>query len=128
MRVKPYELALWSFLMATAHGAGLILVPVLAHLQADSASLALTASGQVSHAAVVGGPLASALLAVALHTVTMFLGMGLVAVVVYQKVGVEVLRRAWVNLDLIWVGVLVLAGLMTLGFWVAPASVSAIAD
>lgn len=82
----------------------------------------------MSHAAVVGGPLASALLAVALHTVTMFLGMGLVAVVVYQKVGVEVLRRAWVNLDLIWVGVLVLAGLMTLGFWVAPASVSAIAD
>ncbi|GBD17292.1 hypothetical protein HRbin26_02211 [bacterium HR26] len=51
----------------------------------------------------------------ALHTLTMFLVMGLIAVVVYQEVGVEVLRRAWINLDLIWVGALALAGLITLG-------------
>lgn len=115
MRVKPHELALWSFLMATAHGAGPMLVPVLAHLRADSASLALMATGHASHAATAGGSLESGLAAVALHTLTMFLVMGLIAVVVYQEVGVEVLRRAWINLDLIWVGALALAGLITLG-------------
>jgi hypothetical protein len=50
------------------------------------------------------------------HTVAMFLVMGLVALVVYQTIGVALLRRAWVNLDLLWALALVLAGVATL--WV----------
>ncbi|MCM8750132.1 hypothetical protein NET02_13340 [Thermomicrobiaceae bacterium CFH 74404] len=119
MRVKPHELALWSFLMATAHGAGLMLVPVLAHLRPASAVPALATAGHAGHAMAAGSSIGSGLAAVALHTLAMFLVMGLIAVVVYQEVGVEVLRRAWINLDLIWVGALALAGLITLvlGLW-----------
>jgi hypothetical protein len=50
------------------------------------------------------------------HTIAMFLVMGLVALVVYQTVGVAMLRRAWINLDLLWAVALVLAGVATL--WV----------
>lgn len=90
MRVGPGELILWSFLMATGHGAGLMLAPVIVH--GSSASLAL----------------------VVVHTLAMLLVMGVVALIVYQTVGLGILRRAWVNLDLLWAAALVLAGLVTL--------------
>jgi hypothetical protein len=90
MRVGPGDLGLWSFLMATGHGAGLMLAPVILH--ESSRGLAL----------------------VAVHTVAMFLVMGAVALVVFETVGVGILRRAWVNVDLIWAGALVIAGVVTL--------------
>jgi hypothetical protein len=109
MRIEPYQLVVWSFLMATAHGAGLMLVPVLARTgDAD-------AGNHVLHATALGDALGPALGAVAIHTAAMLIVMAVVAVLVYEKLGVEVLRRAWVNLDLIWVGALVIAGLLTLG-------------
>jgi hypothetical protein len=125
MRVGPRDLVLWSFLMATAHGAGLMLVPVLAGLRAAN-DAAVAAAGhahhhvaQTSNSAGDGTLLAPELAAVGLHTAAMFLVMGALAVVVYQKLGVEVLRRAWVNLDLVWAGALAMTGgaALGLGLW-----------
>jgi hypothetical protein len=118
MRVRPRELVFWSFLMATAHGAGLMLAPVLARLRDGTGQTALAASVHVHHVAHTedaGGMLAPELAAVGLHTAAMFAVMGALAVAVYQKLGVEVLRRAWINLDLLWVGALAVAGGITLG-------------
>jgi hypothetical protein len=120
MRVRPYELVPWSFLMATAHGAGLMLVPVLARLRGDGTPAAMAASGHAHHMTGGPDPLAPALAAVAVHTAAMLLAMGTIALVVYRKLGVEVLRRAWINLDLIWVGGLVTAGGITLGLGLWP--------
>ena len=61
-----------------------------------------------------------ALAAVGLHSAAMLIVAGVIAVVVYQKLGVEVLRRAWVNLDLIWVGALVVVGGLALGLGLWP--------
>ena len=124
MRVSPRELVLWSFLMASAHGAGLMLVPVLAGLRGEGVPSALAHAAHLGH---VGHqpPAASdvvlpTLAAVGLHSVAMLAVAGVVAVVVYQKVGVEVLRRAWVNLDFIWTGALVVVGGLALGLSLWP--------
>jgi hypothetical protein len=123
MRVGPRELVLWSFLMASAHGAGLMLVPVLAGLRGEGVSSALAHADHLGHAGhqVPGGhdSLLPALAAVGLHSFAMLAVAGVIALVVYQKLGVEVLRRAWVNLDLIWVGALVVVGGLALavGLW-----------
>ncbi len=99
MRVGAPELALWSFLMSSAHGAGLMLLPVMLMLP----------GGEPSHQHA--GHLATDARAVALHTVVMFAVMSLAAIVVYEKVGLAVLRRAWVNMDLIWAATIVVAGI-----------------
>ena len=119
MRVGARELVLWSFLMASTHGAGLMLVPVLAGLRGEGVPSALAHAGHAGHAvhqpSAAGDALLPALAAVGLHSLAMLTVAGVLAVVVYQKLGVEVLRRAWVNLDLIWAGVLVLVGRLALG-------------
>jgi hypothetical protein len=126
MRVTPRELVLWSFLMASAHGAGLMLVPVLVGLRGEGVSSALAHAehlGHTGHQSPGGNAsLLPALAAVGLHSFAMLAVAGVVAVVVYQKLGVEVLRRAWVNLDLIWVGALLVVGgiALGLGLWPAP--------
>ena len=128
MRVTSCELTGWSFLMATAHGAGLMLVPVLLRLSPDATTQDAHAAhaAQMAHAAapVAHGEhaamLATAadlplteLLAVALHTAAMFLVMGVIAVVVFEKIGLAVLRRAWFNLDRVWAGALIGTGALT---------------
>ena len=111
MRIGAGELGVWSFLMATAHGAGLMLFPVL---------LALPAHDQgAHHAHGVAAGLGPASLgqdaaAVLVHTLAMLVTMGAVAWLVYEKLGVAILRRAWVNLDLIWAVAIVAAGVFTL--------------
>jgi hypothetical protein len=124
MRVNPRELALWSFLMASAHGAGLMLVPVLVALRGEGLASALADAGHtgpMDHAMpAAGDALVPALAAVGLHAAAMLAVAGLIAVVVYQKVGVEVLRRAWVNLDFIWVGALVVTGSIAIGLAAGP--------
>lgn len=115
MRVGFRDLAAWSFLMATAHGAGLMLVPVLLELS----SAEHMHGAHAAHAAHAGHLSGSATLftdltAVGLHTLAMFAVMGAVAVVVYEKLGVMVLKRAWFNLDLLWAVALIAAGLVTL--------------
>jgi hypothetical protein len=96
-------LAVWSFLMATSHGAGLMLWPVLMPLCFSPGS-----------APSPTGPLTTALLGLGVHTLAMLTVTTGVAVAVYQWVGLEILRRAWFNVDLIWMLALVLAGSLLL--------------
>ncbi|MEV1072272.1 hypothetical protein [Micromonospora parva] len=106
MRLSAGQLAGWSFLMSSAHGAGLMLVPVLVTEPVPG--------GHSGHLAAAPVGALSGLAAAGVHTVAM-LGVALaVAVLVYQVFGVGVLRRAWFNVDRLWAGVLVAAGLVTL--------------
>ncbi|HEY8491564.1 MAG TPA: hypothetical protein VIO14_11285 [Dehalococcoidia bacterium] len=108
MRVSLPELGLWSFLMSSAHGAGLMLVPVL--LGMDSGGEGGTILG---HGVETGAVLQDAA-AVTVHTLAMLAAMGTLAVLVYEKLGVAVLRKAWFNLDVIWGTALIVAGVFTL--------------
>jgi hypothetical protein len=102
MQVGLAGLAAWSFLMTTAHGAGLMLWPVLM-------PLCLSAS-----AASGGAALTTALAGVGVHTVAMLAVTGAIAAAVYEWVGLEVLRSSWINLDLVWTFALSAAGLLLL--------------
>ena len=109
MRVGIGGLTLWSFLMATAHGAGLMVVPVFAgHVDGGR--------GRTSapHAADHRAGAEAALFAAGLHAVGYLVVTASIAILVFEKLGVGILRRAWFNLDLIWAGALVATGLTTL--------------
>lgn len=110
MRLSAAQLTGWSFLMSSAHGAGLMLLPVLA----TAAPVAHPGHGlpAASGAAGASGAL-TGLAAAGVHTVAMLAAMGLCAGLVYGFVGVGVLRRAWFNVDRLWAAVLVGAGLLT---------------
>ncbi len=118
MRVGFRDLTAWSFLMSTAHGAGLMLLPVLPRLsggavgQTRSMHDHAAMGAHATHVYAAGMPaLPSAELgAVAIHTLAMFLAMAVVAIVVYEYVGLAILRRAWFNLDRIWAGALIVTG------------------
>jgi hypothetical protein len=120
MRVTGRDLATWSFLMASAHGAGLMLIPLL--VRSDSPSVVAAHGPHAGHTSyVVSQPEASPasiawfsdLLRVGVHTAVMFAVMALIAVIVYEKVGLAVLRRAWFNLDRVWAVTLISAGVLT---------------
>jgi len=95
MQVGFRELTIWSFLMASAHGAGLMVLPVV------------LAGPHEHHAASPG---ATGLWATLIHTLGYFTVTAAVALLVYQKFGLAMLRRAWFNLDLIWAIALVVTG------------------
>jgi hypothetical protein len=99
MQTGLAALAVWSFLMATMHGAGLMLWPVLMPLCFPAASEPTSI-----------GPFLTALLGVGIHTLAMLAVSTAVAVAVYEWIGLEILRHAWLNLDLIWTLALLLAG------------------
>jgi hypothetical protein len=111
MRVGARGLTAWSFLMATAHGAGLMVVPVFV-------SMSMTGGGHVPHLhqmpAAAGTDVRIALLATGLHALSYLVVTASIAVIVFEKVGVGILRRAWFKLDLIWAAALVTTGVMTL--------------
>ena len=110
MRIGFAGLAGWSFLMSTAHGAGLMVVPILLR------SNAVEAQGQVAghnHMAPAASPLAG-MLATGVHTIAYLAVTGLFAWVVYRKLGLALLRKAWFNFDLIWAAALEATGLVTL--------------
>lgn len=118
MRVRARDLVTWSFLMATAHGAGLMLVPAILALRDDEVPATMASGGShnhAHHAHEAGESLVTSVLAVGIHTMAMFAVAGAIAMVVYRKVGVDVLRRAWINVDLIWIGALVVTGGITVG-------------
>jgi hypothetical protein len=107
MRVGAGALTLWSFLMASAHGAGLMVVPVFLAMTATDVS-------QGHHHAMpmaVATP-ASALLATALHAAGYLLVTAAVAFLVFEKLGVGMLRKTWFNLDLLWAVSLIGTGFM----------------
>jgi hypothetical protein len=111
LRANGRELAAWSFLMASAHGAGLMVLPLVlgddapvrhAHAVATASSLGL------------GGIEWAGAMAALVHSAGYLLATGVIAVLVYERVGLGFLRRGWINLDLIWAGALVVTGLATL--------------
>jgi hypothetical protein len=104
------DLTLWSFLMASAHGAGLMVVPVL--LATSTVEAANTTAGH-NHMSAAVSPVA-ALLATGVHTLGYLAITGLIAWVVYRKFGLALLRTAWFNLDFIWAAALVVTGSVTL--------------
>jgi hypothetical protein len=133
MQVGMGRLTLWSFLMASAHGAGLMVVPVFLGMSAPSASTehqnmgsmlqstsvmspsSVRAEGiapvRAASTAKAPGP-AVALLATALHSLGYLLVTAFVALLVYEKLGLELLRKAWFNLDLLWAISLIATGLI----------------
>lgn len=115
MQVGFRDLTTWSFLMASAHGAGLMVVPVLlgsASVEAMSKMPNMPdMSGHHMPAAVT--PLAG-MLATAVHTSAYLAVTGLIAWIVYRKVGLAILRKAWFNFDLAWGAALVATGIFTL--------------
>jgi hypothetical protein len=102
MQVGLIGLAVWSFLMATAHGAGLMLWPALMPACASTSSLGL------------GGSLSAMLVGIGIHTAAMLATTAVVAVAIYEWLGVGLLRRAWLNLDLVWTMALVATGALLL--------------
>ena len=111
MRVNRRELTLWSFLMSTAHGAGLMVAPLLIGLQGAEAA---SAHEHLEIAVVSQIPLLAAAAGIALHVATMLLVMAIVAVVVYEKLGLALLGRVWLNTDALWAGTFVVAAGVTL--------------
>jgi hypothetical protein len=112
MRVGFGDLTIWSFLMASAHGAGFMILPVLLGFSVNAAH-----SVHDAGSAMAAGPLASptaALMATAVHTMGYLAAAGIVAWVVYQKLGLALLRKTWINLHLIWAVVLILSAVLTL--------------
>jgi hypothetical protein len=110
MRVNALELGFWSFLMATAHGAGLMLFPILMDMTPPAAA------GHMHHMPALPhvSPILQAIAVVILHTSALFVVMGTIAVVIYDRIGLAILRSAWINLDTIWASALIAAGLLSL--------------
>jgi hypothetical protein len=116
MRVGTRDLLIWSFLMSSAHGAGLMLMPVLmAHSNAGM-------SHRMTAALPVDAPVSSIdmiVFAVLVHTTAMLIIAAILAIVfyeLYESVGLRLLRHAWVNFDLLWAIALIVAGIAVLVF------------
>jgi hypothetical protein len=116
MRVGFRDLTLWSFVMASAHGAGLMLVPFF--LPSAAAGEAHHHDAHQMHSWAFANFSAPSLLiaAVVVHTLGYLLTTALVAIVVYEKLGVAILRRAWFNIDLVWMLALMITGVFILFF------------
>jgi hypothetical protein len=117
MRVGAGELTAWSFLMASAHGAGLMVLPVVlgdpsaTSLAHHHHAIAATASAPL--VAGLGVPDTVALTAALVHTAGYLAVTCLLAVVVYEKVGLGILRRAWINVNVVWSGAMIAAAVVT---------------
>jgi len=110
MRVNRRELTWWSFLMSSAHGAGLMVAPVLlagATLQAGS-------SDHVTHAGLLDLSMPATALALSVHVLAMVSVMGVVSILVYDRFGTSLLRRTWLNVDRVWAAAFIAAGALTL--------------
>lgn len=105
-RIKPTQLALWSFAVATAHGAGLMLLPIYLGLcRAENVDI-----GHQAAAVLMVGNFATAVFVSVVHALAMILTGGLVALAVHEWLGLRFLSRSWFNLDLVWAFSLVLIG------------------
>ncbi|MGA7930202.1 MAG: hypothetical protein WCA20_29940 [Candidatus Sulfotelmatobacter sp.] len=113
MQIGFRDLCIWSFLMASAHGAGFMLLPIL--LKIPSLHVAADVGDSAHHLHTLGfaGPWTASIVLL-VHTLGYLLVTGLIAFVVYEKLGLDVLRKAWVNLDLIWAVALIATAGFTL--------------
>lgn len=107
MQVDARELAIWSFLMASSHGAGLMVLPLVM----GNINVAAHAHGMAEMSMFGQLELGwSGAVPALVHTAGYLLVTGLIAVIVYEKLGTRFLRTAWVNLDLIWAVALIVTG------------------
>lgn len=120
MRVSPRELATWSFLMASAHGAGLMVLPFM-FASFGEPSPTLSHHHMISMNKMSAEPLLSAgissidaieVTAPLIHTLGYLFVTGLIAIVVFEKVGLRILRRAWINLNVVWNAAMIGAGVL----------------
>jgi hypothetical protein len=107
MQERSRRAVLRSLVPSTAHGAGLMIAPVILGLRASQ-------GGHDDMAMLSGGPIDIAAVGLAVHVAAMIVVMGAIAFFVYERVGLQVLRRAWLNTDQVWAGAFILAGLVTL--------------
>jgi hypothetical protein len=105
MRARFIGLLMWSFMMASGHGAGLMLVPAL---------FPMCFSGSEMSSLTIAGTLTTSLAAVGTHTAVMVGVGGIIAMLVYDWIGVEFLRRGWINFDWLWTGALSVTGMIAL--------------
>ncbi|MGK9167251.1 hypothetical protein KXR53_13185 [Inquilinus limosus] len=114
-RIRPTRLGLWSFAVATAHGAGLMLVPIYLGLcRPDELDRTHQAAG-----ALIGGDLGMGVLVAAVHSAAMVAAGGAFAWLVYRYLGLKAVSRSWFNLDAVWAASLVLVGALSLAFALA---------
>jgi hypothetical protein len=112
MAVDDWQVAVWSFLMASAHGAGLMIAPFLLRL-----SRPVTVGGHGAHAVgVLSGvphvPVTGVEVAL-VHTAGYLLVTGIIAVIVYERLGLRLLGRVWFNVDRLWAGALIATASLT---------------
>jgi hypothetical protein len=105
-RIKPTQLALWSFVIATAHGAGLMLLPIYFGL----CSMDRLDAAHQATSILMAQSLATALLVSVIHALAMVSAGGLIALLVYDWLGLRFLSLSWFNLDLVWAVSLILIG------------------
>lgn len=121
-RVRPTQLLLWSLLMATAHGAALMLIPFVMGLCEAPDTLAGRTPVAWGHEAVMAlmrSNVATAVVVSLLHSAAMIVSGMAVAWIVYRHLGLRVLRRAWLDLDIVWALCLIASGAagMALALW-----------
>lgn len=118
MCVGPGRLTMWSFLVSSAHGAGLMVLPFVLPGISATASGAAHVHSTTAHAAHMAGVAMSAgqttaLLATLLHTLSYIVVSGAIAYVVYQHLGLRFLRSAWINMNIIWAVALIVTAVAT---------------
>ena len=116
-RIRPTQLGLWSFAVAIAHGASLMLVPIYLGLCRTGAS----GAGHQAVGALIGANLDMAVVVSVVHTIAMLAAGGSAAWLVYRYLGLKFISRSWFNLDAVWAVSLVLVGAISLGFSVGDA-------
>ena len=112
MAVGDWQVGVWSFLMASAHGAGLMIAPFLLQLSRPVSSGPLTAHAAGVLSDVPHVPAAGLQVAL-VHTAGYLLVTGVIAVIVYERLGLRLLGRAWFNVDRLWAGALIATALLT---------------
>lgn len=105
-RVHPAKLALWSFLAAMAHGAGLMLLPIYLGISGVDAS----ETGHQAVQTLMAGRLTNAVIVAVVHTLAMTIAGGTIATIIYFWLGLKFLSKTWFNLDIVWALSLVLVG------------------
>jgi hypothetical protein len=108
MRVGFRDLTLWSFLMASAHGAGFMLLPFV---MATPAGVFASGDTHAAHMAVANVTPFLDVVPLMIHTVAYFATMAVTSQLVYRKLGLMLLRRAWINMDWMWAGALLITGI-----------------
>jgi hypothetical protein len=114
-RIAPTQLGLWSFTVAIAHGAGLMLVPIYLGLCQTSGFDA----GHAAAATLINANLGLALLVSVAHSAAMIAAGGCSAWLVYRYLGLKFVARSWFNLDMTWAVSLIVVGAVALGFSLA---------